>query len=120
MKSLLFGALAVVALCGLAALPASAAVMPGKGLTASQDHSAFQAVANRRTPYRNVNRGNDAGNNTGDAAVEALNQQSLARAQAGQNSPTQGPDSTSNLNDMSERNAARGRNMGRTAPMPFR
>jgi hypothetical protein len=53
--------------------------------------------------------------------VEQLNQQSLERARAGQNTPTQGqgPDTTQNLNRLSEDAARQGRNMNQ-APMPFR
>ncbi|TCZ61363.1 hypothetical protein [Roseicella aquatilis] len=54
-----------------------------------------------------------------DNMSDQLNAQSLARAQAGQNSPGVGPDTTGNLNRMSEQDAAKGRNMN-TAPMPFR
>jgi hypothetical protein len=51
--------------------------------------------------------------------TEQLNQLSLERARAGQNSPTPGPDTTANLNAISERAAASGQNMNQ-APMPFR
>ncbi len=37
-------------------------------------------AANARHPYRNVNRANDAGNRTGDAATDRLNQQQLDQA----------------------------------------
>jgi hypothetical protein len=53
------------------------------------------------------------------AAVERLNEESLARARQGQSSPTPGPDTTSNLNTMSGQDAARGQNM-QQPPMPFR
>ncbi len=56
---------------------------------------------------------------TGDAATAKLNEESLARAKAGQNVLTGGPDTTSNLNAISERAASQGRNMNQ-APMPFR
>ncbi|MDO9711388.1 hypothetical protein [Paracraurococcus lichenis] len=56
---------------------------------------------------------------TQDNMADQLNAQSLQRAQAGQNSPTPGPDSTTNLNRMSEKDAATGRAMN-SAPMPFR
>jgi hypothetical protein len=53
------------------------------------------------------------------AMVERLNEESLMRARQGQNSPTPGPDTTQNLNRMSEDAARQGRNMNQ-APMPFR
>jgi hypothetical protein len=53
------------------------------------------------------------------SAVERLNDESLQRARQGQNSPTPGPDTTSNLNRMSDQDAQRGQNMNQ-APMPFR
>ncbi len=53
------------------------------------------------------------------AAIERLNEESLMRARQGQNSPTPGPDTTQNLNRMSEDAARRGQNMNQ-APMPFR
>ncbi len=37
-------------------------------------------AANARNPYGNVNRANDAGNDTGDSQVEALNQAQLNAA----------------------------------------
>jgi len=55
----------------------------------------------------------------GSAAVERLNEESLQRARQGMNSPTPGPDTTSNLNRQSERAAEQGRDMNQ-APMPFR
>lgn len=61
----------------------------------------------------------DAAATSQDSMADQLNAQSLQRAQAGQNSPTGGPDTTSNLNRMSERDAAQGRAMP-TPPMPFR
>ncbi len=51
--------------------------------------------------------------------VEQLNQESLNRARQGLNSPTPGPDTTANLNAISEQAAQQGRNMN-SAPMPFR
>ena len=54
------------------------------------------------------------------AMVEKLNDESLARARAGQNTPTPGADTTQNLNRMSDDAAMRGQNMGNQAPMPFR
>lgn len=54
-----------------------------------------------------------------DNMADQLNAQSLARAQAGQNSPGAGPDTTGNLNRMSDQDAARGRAMPQP-PMPFR
>jgi hypothetical protein len=41
--------------------------------------SGITAVANTRTPYRNVDRSSDAGNNTGDSEVERLNEMQLDR-----------------------------------------
>jgi hypothetical protein len=52
--------------------------------------------------------------------VDQLNQESLNRARAGQNAlQNQGPDTTQNLNRISEEAARQGRNMNQ-APMPFR
>ena len=51
--------------------------------------------------------------------TDQLNQLSLDRARSGQNSPTPGPDTTANLNRMSDQAAQRGQNMN-SAPMPFR
>jgi hypothetical protein len=51
--------------------------------------------------------------------TDRLNQMSLDRAKAGQNVLTGGPDTTANLNAISEGAAARGQNMNQ-APMPFR
>ena len=54
-----------------------------------------------------------------DSMADQLNAQSLSRAQAGTGSPTQAVDSTSNLNRMSQGDAAKGRAMPQPA-MPFR
>ena len=54
-----------------------------------------------------------------NSMTEQLNAESLQRAQAGQNAPTGGPDTTSNLNRMSQQDATKGKNMN-AAPMPFR
>jgi hypothetical protein len=54
-----------------------------------------------------------------NSMTEQLNAESLQRAQAGQNAPTGGSDTTSNLNRMSQQDATKGKNMN-TAPMPFR
>jgi hypothetical protein len=51
--------------------------------------------------------------------TERLNQMSLDRARAGQSTPTGGPDTTQNLNAVSDRAAQGGQNMNQ-APMPFR
>ena len=51
--------------------------------------------------------------------ADQLNAESLQRAQQGMNSPTPGPDSTSNLNRMSDQDATRGQTMPRP-PMPLR
>jgi hypothetical protein len=51
--------------------------------------------------------------------ADQLNAESLQRAQQGMNSPTPGPDTTSNLNRMSDQDAARGRAMPQP-PMPYR
>lgn len=117
--SKLVPALAFLAAASALALPVQVQAMPSAPVVAAPADASVVNVANERRPYRNVNRRNDRGNNTGDAQVERLNQESLQRAQAGQNSPTPGPDTTSNLNRMSEERAARGQNTNR-APMPFR
>jgi hypothetical protein len=54
-----------------------------------------------------------------DNMADQLNAQSLARAQAGTDSPTPATDSTSNLNRMSQGDAAKGKAMPQP-PMPFR
>ena len=119
--SKLVPALALLAAVSAFALPAPAQAMPSApAVAAPQRDASVLDVANARRPYQNVNRRNDRGNDPGNAQTDQLNQQSLQRAQQGQNSPTPGPDTTSNLNRMSEDSAARGQNMGGRAPMPFR
>ncbi|MEN0076690.1 MAG: hypothetical protein AAGC69_20065 [Paracraurococcus sp.] len=54
-----------------------------------------------------------------DNMADQLNAQSLARAQAGTNSPGMGADTTSNLNRMSDQDATKGKAMPQP-PMPFR
>jgi len=55
------------------------------------------------------------------AMVDKLNQESLDRARAGQNTPVQnlGPDTTQNLNRLSDDAARQGRAVNQ-APLPFR
>lgn len=107
----------MVFLTAVAAAPAGGHAMPSAPAAAAPRPSPFILdVADARHPHRNVDRRGD----TGNAEVERLNEMSLQRAQQGQNAPTPGPDTTSNLNGISERNAARGRDMGGQAPMPFR
>lgn len=122
--SKLLPALAVLAAVSVFASPAQVQAMPSAPVTAlaaaaAQRDASVLDVADARRPYQNVNRRNDRGNRTGDSQTDQLNQQSLQRAQAGENSPTPGPDTTSNLNRMSEDRAARGQNTNQ-APMPFR
>ena len=57
--------------------------------------------------------------NSQDNMADQLNAQSLSRAQAGTDSPTQAVDSTGNLNRMSQGDAAKGKPMPQPA-MPFR
>jgi hypothetical protein len=57
--------------------------------------------------------------NPQDNMADQLNAQSLSRAQAGTDSPSPGVDSTSNLNRMSQGDAAKGKSM-QQPPMPFR
>lgn len=112
---------ALVFLTAVAAPLAGVQAMPSAPAVAVSRPSAYVLdVADARHPHRNVNRRVDRGGDTGNAEVERLNQMSLQRAQQGQDAPTPGPDTTSNLNRMSEQDAARGRNMGGQAPMPFR
>lgn len=116
---------ALVFLTAVAAPLVGAQAMPSApAIAVSRPSALVLDVADARHPHRNVNRHVDRhvdrGGDTGDAEVERLNQMSLQRAQQGQNSPTPGSDTTSNLNNMSEQNAARGRDMGGQAPMPFR
>ena len=57
------------------ALAASLPMLAGAVVVAP--HTAF--AANAKAPYKNVNKANDKGNDTGDAAVEKLNDQELAK-----------------------------------------
>ena len=57
-----------------ALLTAVAATLAGGALAPA----AF--AANAKHPYKNVNHANDAGNRTGDAATDRLNQQQLDQA----------------------------------------
>jgi hypothetical protein len=61
-------------------LPAALALTFGAGLAAAP---LAAHAANARHPHRNVNHRNDAGNSTGDSAVEQLNAQSLQAARSG-------------------------------------
>ena len=112
---------ALAVLTAVAALPAGGHAMPSApSVAVPRPPAPVLDVADARHPHRNVDRRVDRGGATGDAQVEQLNQMSLQRAQQGQDALTPGADTTSNLNRTSERNAARGRDMGGQAPMPFR
>lgn len=81
---------------------AMAAALPAQAASQRRSHHATQAQTDQ-----------------GNAAVERLNEESLQRARQGENTPTTGADTTSNLNRMSDRAAQQGRNMNQ-APMPMR
>ncbi|MCR0981556.1 hypothetical protein NRP21_05795 [Roseomonas pecuniae] len=68
---------------------------------------------------RSARSGASSGASSQDMMADQLNAQSLQRAQSGQGAPGPGPDTTGNLNRMSEQDAARGRAM-QQPPMPFR
>jgi hypothetical protein len=74
------------------------------------------AAQSSSTPPR---RRRQAGRNSEDAATERLNDEALAAARSGQGAPGPGPDTTRNLNSMSDRAAQQGRNQN-SAPMPYR
>lgn len=112
-----FTALAIPALAQT--VPSAQAMSLVPSVAASQDSSIVK-VANQRHPHHAVNRHNDRGNDTGDSQVEQLNQMSLQRAQQGQNALGPNADTTSNLNNMSEQDAMRGRNTGSKPLMPLR
>jgi hypothetical protein len=65
-------------LVGAAALPPSHG-MAAPLAPAVRAHSAVVPIANWRCPYCNIDRRVDAGNDTGDAMVERLNQEQLNR-----------------------------------------
>ena len=62
----------------LAASPAARAMNP-PGRVGPQRDALVVDVANVRNPYGNVDRRNDAGNDTGDSEVERLNSQQLGQ-----------------------------------------
>ncbi|WP_147426241.1 hypothetical protein [Teichococcus wenyumeiae] len=76
-----------------------------------------QSSNNSNLPYVPNNPNNPAWDNDETAR---LNAESLRRAQMGENSPTNQPDTTSNLNRMSEQDAERGVNVGNQPLLPFR
>ena len=57
-------------------------ILCGAPLLAAQLLATPVWAANARNPYGNVNHANDAGNDTGDSQVQALNQAQLDQAQA--------------------------------------
>lgn len=76
-------ALALPVIGGLAAAPGIAGAAPAVRPGVEALPFAVTAVANWRCPYCNVDPRYDAGNNTGDAMVERLNQQQLNRLNSG-------------------------------------
>jgi hypothetical protein len=135
----LLGSLATLGMTGLLALPAVAQqTLPGSSSPTTMPPSATGSLAlepsatsqgmrrnqtatmqNGRTTARSRRGGADRGSASQDNMADQLNAQSLQRAQAGQSLPTPGPDSTSNLNRMSDQDAHSGRTMPQPA-MPFR
>lgn len=122
----LLGSVAIIGMTGLLALPTQAQqTTPGSssltptpptatGTLASEPHA-----ARSRSVRRHRNASMNGGLTSQDNMADQLNAQSLQRAQAGQSLPTPGPDSTSNLNRMSDQDARSGRAMPQP-PMPFR
>ena len=76
-----------------------------------------QRSNNSNLPYVPNNPNNPAWDNDETAR---LNAESLRRAQMGENALTNQPDTTSNLNRMSEQDAERGVNVGNQPLIPFR
>ena len=79
--------------------------------------SRHRSSSNSRLPYVPNNPNNPAWDNDETAR---LNAESLRRAQMGQNALTNQPDTTSNLNRMSEQDAERGVSVGNQPLIPFR
>ena len=115
---------AVTCLAALSALalPARVQAAAATPAAAAPQRSSFALdVADQQQPRRHANRrGADRRGDTADGQADQLNETSLQRARQGQNAPGAGPDTTSNLNSMSEQDAARGRNTGGRPMMPFR
>src|SRR3712207_4527895 len=94
----------LVALSAVALPPTRGQTTPSTpAVAAPQRSSCVLDVADQQQPRRQANRRNSRLGDTGDAQVEQLNETSLQRARQGQDSPGAGPDTTSNLNSMSER-----------------
>jgi hypothetical protein len=122
----LLGSLATIGMAGLLALPAVAQqTPPGSSSLTPTPPSATGTLPPepRATTSQGMRRRHSAtmhgGRTSQDNMADQLNAQSLQRAQSGQNLPTPGPDSTSNLNRMSDQDARSGRAMPQQ-PMPFR
>lgn len=64
----------------ITALLAALALIAAPALVPSVAHAAHAGA-----PYKNVNKKNDAGNNTGDSKVDQLNAQQLNQNYQGQN-----------------------------------
>ncbi len=94
---------------------ASAFALLGVLAVAGASNDALAASGPRAAQHRAP-----AAQSSDNGTTDQLNAQSLARAQANQNSPTPGPDTTSNLNRMSDRRAQDGQNTGAAPMMPFR
>ncbi len=80
-------ALALMLGGGLALAPRPGTAAANPAIAARPLPSAVVPVANWHHPYSNINRRNDAGNNTGDAMTERLNEQQLNRNYQGGNPP---------------------------------
>lgn len=109
-KMLLLSSAAALALAGAFVPPASAADQATKPMTSHP--RMHHAARGHAMPARSAD--------SGDAAVERLNAESLQRAQQGVNAPGQGVDTTSNLNSMSARDASKNQNTGSQPMMPFK
>ncbi|MBO1074968.1 hypothetical protein [Roseomonas marmotae] len=97
--------------------PAAQAAQSVPGIS-SQGPSDIEYVQQRSRRNRNLQNPNSPGWDNDMTA--RLNEESLRRAQQGQNALTNQPDTTSNLNRMSESDAERGVNVGSQPLIPFR
>ncbi|MBC9177720.1 hypothetical protein [Pseudoroseomonas ludipueritiae] len=97
--------------------PAAQAAQTAPGIS-RQGPSDLEYVQQRHR--RNSNRQSSTSQGSDNDETARLNEESLRRAQQGQNALSNQPDTTSNLNRMSDRDAERGVNVGSQPLIPFR
>lgn len=96
--------------------PAAQAAQAPPGISHQGPSGLEYVQQHRRNPHQQNSNSRGSANNE----TARLNEESLRRAQQGENALSNQPDTTTNLNRMSDHDAERGMNVGPQPLVPFR